>query len=278
MQTVTSKDGTIIAFDQKGQGPTLILIMGALGFRSHVMLWELVDLLAPHFTVINYDRRGRGDSTDTQPYAVQREIEDIEALIDQAGGTAYLYGLSSGAVLALEAANKLPTKVTKVVMYEPPFIVDDSRPPAPSDYVEQLNAATATGKPGDAVEIFMTKALLIPKEFVDQMRSAPMGQAFPEGVKPPEWAEMEAVEHTLAYDGMIMGEMMSGKPLPRGKWASANAEILVVTGGNSEPFFHTGAKAAVAELPNTTHRILEGQDHAVAPSAIAPLLIEFMAG
>lgn len=275
MQTVTSKDGTTIAFDQKGHGPTLILITGALGFRSHPIMWELVDLLAPHFTVINYDRRGRGDSTDTQPYAVQREVEDIEALIDQAGSPAYLYGLSSGAVLALEAASKLPAKVTKVVMYEPPLIIDDSRPPVPSDYVEQLNAATAAGKPGDAVEIFMTKAILIPAEFVAQMRTMPMGDVFEEGVTPPEWAEMESVAHTLAYDGMIMGSLMSGKPLPGGKWDSTAAETLVVTGGNSDAFFHNGAKALVADLPNARHRILEGQDHAVSPAAIAPLLVEF---
>lgn len=275
MQTVTSKDGTTIAFDQKGHGPTLILITGALGFRLHPVMWELVDLLAPHFTVINYDRRGRGDSTDTQPYAVQREVEDIEALIDQVGSPAYLYGLSSGAMLALEAASKLPTKVTKVVMYEPPLIIDDSRPPVPSDYVEQLKAATAAGKPGDAVEIFMTKAILIPAEFVTQMRTMPMGEVFEEGVTPPEWAEMESVAHTLAYDGMIMGSLMSGKPLPGGKWASTAAETLVVTGGNSEAFFHNGAKALVADLPNARHRILEGQDHAVSPAAIAPLLVEF---
>lgn len=272
MKTVTSKDGTAIAFDQEGQGMPLILVTGALGTRADN---DLVPLLAPHFTVINYDRRGRGDSGDTPPYAVQREVEDIEALIDQAGGTAYLYGISSGAVLALEAASKLPAKVKKVVMYEPPFIIDDSRLPAPADYVEQLEAAIAAGKPGDAVEIFMIKAVGIPPEFVAQMRHTPPSELFDSEMKPPEWAEMEKVAHTLAYDGRIMGDMMQGKPLPAGKWSAVTMPVLVITGGNSEPFFHDGAKALVKDLPNAKHRILEGQDHAVAPTALAPMLSDF---
>jgi hypothetical protein len=147
---------------------------------------------------------------------------------------------------------------------------------APSDYVEQLNNAIAAGRPGDAVEIFMTKAILIPTEFVAQMRNAPVSEVFGDdvGMKPPEWADMEKVAHTLAYDGMIMGDTMSGKPLPAGKWATNISPTLVITGGNSEGFFHSGAKALVANLPNAQHRILEGQDHAVSPAALAPLLIE----
>jgi pimeloyl-ACP methyl ester carboxylesterase len=238
---------------------------------------QLSELLSKYFAVIDYDRRGRGDSGDTPPYSVQREVEDLEALIDAAGGSAFLYGLSSGAVLALETASRLPGKIKKLAMYEPPFIVDDSRPPVPKDYVEQLNAAIAADRPGDAVEIFMTKAILIPPEFVSQMRSAPMSESFDEetAVKPPEWVEMEKVAHTLAYDGMIMGDTMSGKPLPSKKWFSNNAPTLVITGGNSEPFFHEGARALVADLPRAEHRILEGQDHAVSPEALAPLLVEF---
>src|SRR5262245_61970387 len=129
MNKVTSKDGTPIAYDRLGDGPPVILVAGALGVRSHPIVAQLADRLAPHFTVFNYDRRGKGDSGDTPPYAVEREIEDIDALIDEAGGSAYLYGLSSGAVLALEAANRLPNKVKKLAMYEPPFIVDNTRPP-----------------------------------------------------------------------------------------------------------------------------------------------------
>jgi len=161
MKTVTSKDGTTIAFDQLGKGPALILVNGALGTRSHAAPDSLAGILSKQFTAIDYDRRGRGDSNDTLPYSVQREIEDIEALIEEFGGSAFLFGNSSGAILALEAARAMPNKVKKLALYEPPFIIDDSRPPLPEDYVEQLNAATAAGRPGDAVEIFMTKALLI---------------------------------------------------------------------------------------------------------------------
>lgn len=275
MNKVISKDGTVIAFDQSGKGPALILVVGALGTRSDP---ALVAALAPHFTVFNHDRRGRGNSGDTPPYAVKREVEDIEALIDEAGGSALLCGFSSGAVLALEAASQLPTKVKKLALYEPPFIIDDSRPPVPEDYVEQLNAAIAAGRPGDAVEIFMTKAILLPAEFVAQMRNTPVSDLFDGEMKPPEWAEMEKVAHTLAYDGTIMGDTMSGKPLPARKWASATSPTLVITGEKSEGFFHDGAKALVDDLPSAKHRILEGQDHAVSPEALAPVLVEFFAG
>jgi pimeloyl-ACP methyl ester carboxylesterase len=274
---VTSKDGTTIAFDQVGQGPPLILVTGALGTRSHAAPNSLADRLSGSFTVIDFDRRGRGDSGDTPPYAVQREIEDVEALVDAAGGSAFLFGNSSGGILALEAARALPSKVKKLALFEPPFILDDSRPPLPDDYVEQLNAATAAGRPGEAVEIFMTKAMLIPPEFVAMMRNAPAGQSMGAegGAQPPAWAEMEKVAHTLAYDGLIVRDFVAGKPLPPRRWAAVTAPALVIVGGNSEPFFHAGAQALVDDLPNARRRILEGQDHAVAPAALAPILIEF---
>jgi len=277
MRTVASKDGTTIAFDQLGDGPAAILVTGALGTRSHAMPDSLAHSLSKRFTAIEYDRRGRGDSGDTLPYAVQREIEDIEAMIDAAGGSAFLFGNSSGAILALEAARVLPNKVKKLALYEPPFIIDDSRPPLPKDYVEQLNTAIAAGRPGDAVEIFMTKALLIPPEFVTMMRTAPMSQTFDDdtGAKPPEWADMEKVAHTLAYDGMIVKDFLAGKPLPPKRWASFTAPTLVIVGGNSEPFFHDGAQALVNHMPNAQRRILEGQDHAVSPAVLAPVLTEF---
>ena len=266
MKTVVSRDGTPIAFDRSGQGPAVILVTGALGVRSHPMMADLAAALAPHYTVINYDRRGRGDSGDTPPYAVEREVEDIDALIDEAGGTAFLYGLSSGAVLALEAATKLPTKVTKLALYEPPFIVDDSRPPLPEDYVQQLNELIAADRRGDAVEFFMTRAVGVPTEYLAPMQSDPM------------WKEFEAVAHTLAYDGTVMGDTMSGRPLPARRWATATSTTLVISGGNSEAFFHHGAQALVDALPDAKHRVLEGQDHAVAPEALAPVLRKFFAG
>lgn len=266
MKKITSKDGTSIAFDQSGQGPALILVGGALGVRSHPMFAQLVELLTPHFTVFNYDRRGRGNSGDTPPYAVEREVEDIEALIDEAGRSAFVYGISSGAVLALEAASRLPAKVEKLALYEPPFILNDSRPPLPGDYVVQLNEAVAAGRRGEAVEIFMTKAILLSDEYLALMR------------EDPSWAEMEAVAHTIAYDGMIMGDTMSGKPLSSEKkkqWASASMPTSVIVGGNSEAFFHDAAQAVVKILVKAEYHILEGQDHAVASEALAPVLVKF---
>src|SRR5438067_1305726 len=191
MKELISKDGTTIAFDQLGEGPAAILVSPALGDRSGN--GPLAALLAPHFTVFNYDRRGRGDSGDTQPYAVEREIEDIEALIKEAGGSAFAYGWSSGAALALEAAVR-GLAITKLALFEPPFIVDDSRPPLPQDYVTRLTELVSAGRRGDAVEFFMTAGVGIPAEFVAQMRNDPM------------WPAMEALAHTLPYDGAIMGD------------------------------------------------------------------------
>jgi pimeloyl-ACP methyl ester carboxylesterase len=274
MKTATSKDGTKIAYDQAGSGPALIMVTGALGTRGAK---NFVDPLSQHFTVIDYDRRGRGDSGDTSPYAVEREIEDIAALIDAVGGKAYLYGMSSGAILSLEAARVLEGKISKIALYEPPFIIDDSRPPLPPDYVEQLNNAVAEGRRGDAVEIFMTKALLIPAEFVVQMRSY-VGDTheYAEGVKPPDWSDMEKVAHTLAYDGLIARDYLAGKPLPPQRWAGITAPTTVIVGGNSESFFHDGAKALAADMPNAQYHVLEGQDHAVSPAALTPALIKFL--
>src|SRR5258708_30163303 len=247
MSQVTSKDGTTIAFDQSGTGPAVILVSGALGIRSHPIMAGLAECLASHFTVFNYDRRGRGESADTAPYAVEREIEDIEALIDNAGGSAFLYGLSSGAALVLEAANKLPNKVKKLALYEPPYIVDDSFPAVPDDYVQQLNKATSEDRPGDAVEIFMTQALHLPPEYLVPMRNDPM------------WALMVSAEHTLVYDAAVMGDTQRGKQLPPKRWLSATSPTLVITGENSPAFFHNAAKALVDILPNPQHPILPGQ-------------------
>jgi pimeloyl-ACP methyl ester carboxylesterase len=276
MKTVTSKDGTTIAYDQVGAGQPVILVTGALGRRSgEPMADPLIAALAKHFTVIDYDRRGRGDSTDTPPYAVEREIEDLAALIDAVGGAAYLYGLSSGAILALETAAKFPQKVKKLALFEPPFIQDDSRPPIPANYVEHLNQLVAEGRRGDAVQYFMTDAMLIPAEFVTQMRNMPAGMEFEGGAKAPDWSDMEQVAHTLAYDGLIGRPYMAGKPVSTSHWAAAGMPTLVMTGGMSEPFFHDAAKTLVRGLPDARHHILEGQNHAVSPLALAPLLVEF---
>jgi pimeloyl-ACP methyl ester carboxylesterase len=267
MKKVRSKDGTTIAFDQSGQGPVIILVGGALTDR--LVTTQLAALLAPHFTVINYDRRGRGDSGDTKPYAVEREIEDIEALIDEAGGSAFVFGHSSGAVLALEATGKLPTRIKKQALYEPPFIVDDSRPPVPEDFATHVAGLVSAGRRGDAVEFFMTRAVGVPAEFVAYMKEDPM------------WAAMEEIAHTLTYDGIIMGDTQSGKPLPVRRWISVTAPTLVMDGGESPPWLRNAAQALTRILPNAQYRTLKGQDHSVAvmaPEALVPVLEEFFVG
>ena len=264
MQTVISKDGTTIAFDQIGKGPTVILIDSALADRSICV--KLARLLAEEFTVINYDRRGRGDSGDTQPYAVEREVEDIEALMDAAGGSAFIFGSSSGAVLALEAARKLPAKVKKQVLYEPPFIVDDSRSPLPADFVEQIKELLASEKRSETLRLFFSKAMGIPGIFITLMRLM------------PSWSKSRAVAHTLPYDLMIMGDTQRGKPLPASRWAPAVMPTLVLTGGKSEAFFHTGGDALVEVLPNARHRILKDQHHGsvvMSPNVVASEIAQF---
>ncbi len=264
MRTVRSSDGTAIAFDRSGQGPALILVTGAIAARSDAA--SLAAHLSPHFSVFAYDRRGRGESGDTAPYAVEREVEDLDALINEAGGSAFVFGHSSGAVLALEAARLLPTKITKLAVYEPPFIVDDSRPPVPENYVTRLTELISSGRRGEAVEYYMTRALRVPVEEVAHMQNAPM------------WEAMEAVAHTLVYDGTIMGDTMHGSLEPLRKWASVTMPTLVMDGGKSPAFMHSGAQALTDTLPNAQHRHFPDQDHGVADDVLVPVLVEFFKG
>ena len=262
MKKVYSKDGTPIAFDQTGQGPAIILVGGALSNRSAAV--PLASLLAPHFTAFGYDRRGRGDSGDTAPYAVEREVEDMDALINEAGGSAFAFGVSSGAVLALQAAAR-GLAITRLALFEPPFIVDDSRPPVPKDYVAQINDRVSAGRRGDAVEYFMKEAVGVPDDIIGQMRGMPM------------WAEMEQVAHTLAYDGKIMGDTMAGNSLQAKQWASVTIPTLVIDGGASPAWMRNTARALADILPHAQYHTLEGQMHNADPAAIAPILIDFFA-
>lgn len=263
MTTVTSKDGTTIAFDGSGEGPALVLVGGALSDRSGAA--PLAEVLAPRFTVFAYDRRGRGESDDTAPYAVEREIEDLEAVVAEAGGSAFVFGHSSGAALALEAAARsLP--VTKLALYEPPFIVDDGHEPLPDDYVERLTDLAASGRRGDAVEYFLTSGPGVPPEVVAGMRNEPF------------WPAMEKIAHTLAYDGAVMGDLMSGRPLPADRWASMAIPTLVLDGDQSPAWARNSVGALAEVLPNAERRTLEGQDHGAAPEVLAPALVEFFIG
>ncbi|WP_220503609.1 alpha/beta fold hydrolase [Microbispora sp. H13382] len=259
MSTVTSADGTPIAFDRVGGGPPVVLVGGALRHRACDPVAErLAAILAPSFTVIRYDRRGRGGSGDTAPYAVAREIEDIEALVAEAGGAAAVCGFSSGAVLALDAARRLPG-ITRLAVVEPPFVVDDSRPPLPQDYLPRLAALLAAGRRGDAVEFFLTRAADVPAERVALHRRS------------PAWPVFEAAAHTLVYDGAVMGATMSGAPLPAHRWACVTAPVLVTGRAGGPAFLRGAARALAGVLPCARLRLLAGaagrRDH---PETVPP--------
>ncbi len=261
MKTISSKDGTTIAFDQSGRGPAVILVDGALQYRAFDQgMAPLADLLAKDFTVLHYDRRGRGDSMDTQPYALEREIEDIEALIAEAGGSAFLYGISSGAALAFEAALALGSKVKKLVMYEAPYNDDDTARKAWKKYRKQLKELVAAGRAGDAVGLFMM-LVGMPADQLEGMRQHPM------------WPLWEAVGLTLAYDAAALGEDGS---IPAQRAAKLTVPTLVMDGGSGEwSFMYNTAVRLAKTIPDGQHCTLEGQTHEVDPEALAPMLIEF---
>jgi pimeloyl-ACP methyl ester carboxylesterase len=264
MRTVTSKDGTTIAYDQWGQGPAVILVSGALQYRAFGQgMVELAELLAPYFTVIFYDRRGRGDSTDntdTLSRVLEREVEDIEALIDEADGSVSLYGISSGGALAMEAAIALPKKVKKLAVYEIPYNDDEAARQSWKNYVTQLRELLDAGRKGDAVGLFM---MLVgaSAEQVGEIRQTPM------------WPLWESIGQTLAYDHIAdLGEDAS---VPVERAAMVRVPTLVINGSASFPFMHPTAIALANAIPHAQHRTLEGQTHEVSAEALVPVLIEF---
>jgi pimeloyl-ACP methyl ester carboxylesterase len=261
VEKVRSKDGTEIAYDRVGDGPALVLVGAAWNDRMSAV--PLAELLAGEFTAYTYDRRGRGDSGDIAPYAVEREIEDLTAVIETAGGSAYAFGVSSGASLALEAAAG-GAPISKLAMYEPPYIVDDSRPPIPDDYVEHLDQLASEGKRNEILRYFMTAAAGMPAEMAEQMAGSPMAQA------------MEPLAHTVAYDGRVMLRGgMNGKPLPKRWTGTVTVPALVMDGGASPAWMRNAARALVSILPDVQYRTLEGQDHAAPPDVLAPELEDF---
>ncbi|WSF37465.1 alpha/beta hydrolase [Streptomyces sp. NBC_01351] len=260
MDKVFSADGTTIAYEQRGSGPAVVLVGGAFMTRGDSA--ALAALLAEHFTVFTYDRRGRGDSGDGPVYDVQREVEDLDAVIGHAGGEAMVFGMSSGAVLALEAAAR-GSAVSRLALYEPPFVTDDSRAPLPADYVAHLTELVEREAYGDAVAYFMTAAVGLPAEVVNGMRQAPF------------WAGMETTARTLPYDGMVMGDTMSGRPLPADRWQSVTVPVLVGSGDAGAPHMLSGARELAALADNFALRVFPGQEHNIDPTRIAPALTDF---
>ena len=259
MQTVTSNDGTTIAYDRLGDGPTtVILVTGAMVARADNA--RLAELLSERFTVINYDRRGRGDSGDTPPGGLEREIEDLAALIAEAGGSACLYGISSGGALVLEAAaSGLP--VRKLAVYEIPYNNDEEQQERGRQYAADVTEAVAAGRRGDAVELFMG-LVGMPPTLIDGMRHA------------PQWPAMEAIAPTLPYDAEALG-YASGGTLPEEKIASINVPALVLDGGATFPFIREVAPRIAKTLPNAQYATLDDQTHDVSPDVLAPVLAKF---
>jgi pimeloyl-ACP methyl ester carboxylesterase len=258
METTPSADGTPIAFEREGDGPALVLVVGAFCDRSTSE--TLATLLAPHFTVLRYDRRGRGSSGDTAPYAVEREIEDLEAVAAAAGEQPVVFGHSSGAVLALEAViNGLPA--TKLVAYEPPYIVEGTRD-RPARLAERVSQLLAADERSEAAELFMLEGPGSPPEVVTRMMGAPM------------WSRFEALAHTLPYDLAIVGDQQ----VPAVRLATIAVPTLVLSGAASPQWARQAVEAVAAAVPHSEHRVLEGQTHNVADDVLAPVLTSFFLG
>ncbi|HLU70756.1 MAG TPA: alpha/beta hydrolase [Nonomuraea sp.] len=256
----TSSDGTTIAFDRLGSGPAVVLVQGAFTDRTHPTWAGLAEILKSKYTVYNYDRRGRGESGDTPPYSVDREVEDLEAIIKEAGGSAAVVGGSSGAGLALRAAAR-GLSITKLVLWEPPYHVGDARPPLPDDFEQQLSGLVAEDRRGDAAVLFMTAAADIPDEMAAEMRGAPY------------WPEVERVAHTLSYEIAVMGP---GNKMPA-ELKDITVPTLVLTGGDSAPWMGVAAKAVSETVPGGKLGVLAGQTHEVDHAVLAPAVDEFLA-
>jgi hypothetical protein len=259
MEKVTSADGTAIAFDRLGTGPAVVLVCG--GSVDRMSNAPLAALLAEHFTVYNYDRRGRGDSGDAAVYAVEREFEDLDAIFAAAGGSACLYGTSSGAALALLAtASGRP--VERLALWEPPYILEGGRPRPPANTADIFRDFVAAGRRDAAAEFFMAEVVGLPAEFVAMAKASPW------------WPAQEAIAHTLAYDATVMGDYS----VPVDAVRQVTVPTRVLTGGASWPWMVEGNQAVVAELADGSHRTLDGQEHNVDPAVMARALKEFFGG
>lgn len=258
--TVMSRDGTGIAVDRYGSGPSIVLVGGA--FTDRRALAALAQALAPYFTVLAYDRRGRGGSGDTPPYAPAREIEDLAAVIAVADGPACVFGHSSGAGLAVLAAAG-GAAISRLAVYEAPYMVDQGDPLPPADLAARITELSSSGRRREAVEFWMKDTIRLPAEAIDQMRQSPI------------WPGMEAIVHTAAYDAAIMADQERGEPLPAA-WASqVTIPVLIMDGENSPPWQHRSMDALAELLPDTRRHTFPGADHGVPPDVLAPVLRAF---
>lgn len=257
--TVTSADGTGIIFDRSGEGPAVVLVQGALMGRADPVMSGIAAGLSRWFTVFSYDRRGHGDSGDTRPYAVEREAEDMAALVAAAGGSAAVFGGSSGAGLAARAAVRNPA-ITRLALWEPPYHVDDTAPRLPDDLAAQLDGLVSAGR----------RRRRSSSSWCGRPRPA---RRTSRGCDQPFWPAMEASAQTLAYEAFVMGP---DNMLPASLLAGLTQPTLVLNGGDSPPWMRRTGEAVAGAIPGAVHRVLEGQAHYVAPEAIVPELLEFL--
>jgi pimeloyl-ACP methyl ester carboxylesterase len=257
---VISQDGTAIAYSSTGDGPALIYVHGATQFRAiSDASMKFPQLLSDRFNVLTYDRRGRGESGDTKPYAPEREYEDLAALIQACGGGSCVFGESSGAILALEAA-RAGVDIRAIVCYEPPFRIDGSMAPVASDVLDRFNAFIDAGDRAAAFTLFMVECVGLPAD----MAAGVIDQPF--------WPAFESVVPTIAYDLQVTGAGQAGDPAWLQRYASVKTPVHVVTGGDSEAYMQFGADALVDVLPNAVRVTLPGLTHQYDPDTVAPVL------
>lgn len=263
MERVISKDGTPIAFDRFGSGPALILVDGAMCSRGFGPMPPLAKALASEFTVYHYDRRGRGDSGDGSTYDVQREIEDLDAVVQKAGGAAMVFGISSGAALAAEAARQL-RGIRRLALYEAPYVIDSTHAPLPATFIADIKALVAANRRGAAVGKFM-RYVGTPAIAVFIMSLLPM------------WKKLTTIAHTLPNDLEIIAPHHRSEPFPDGKWATITIPALVMAGGKSPAYMQNSMRAWAQALPNAVHQTLAGQTHMVKQDVLLPELVNFFA-
>ncbi|HUQ87770.1 MAG TPA: alpha/beta hydrolase [Vicinamibacterales bacterium] len=263
MEKVISKDGTPIAVDRRGSGPALILVDGAMCSRGFGPMPPLAKQLASQFTVYHYDRRGRGDSGDALTYDIQREIEDLDAVLQHAGGSAMVFGISSGAALAGEAVREL-RGIRRLAVFEAPYVVDNTHEPLPPNFIADTKAFVASGNRSAAVKKFM--------RYVGTPAIAVFGMSLL-----PFWKKFTSIAHTLAYDLELIARHHQGTPFPEEKWLKVTVPVLVMSGGKSPAWMQNAMKAWARAFPNAIHQTLAGQTHMVKQEILAPALIEFFA-
>lgn len=256
-QRVRSADGTMIAFERVGQGPALVLVTGALTDRT--VTRPVAAALAPNFTVYAYDRRGRGSSGDTAPYSAEREVEDLGAVIGAAGGSALVFGHSSGAVLALEAAAR-GLAITKLAAYEPPYLTDASRRRPADDFADRLAALVAADRRAETIRLFWAEGPGFDAKTIALMEASPM------------WPGLLALAHTVPYDVALCGP---GMRMPAGRMAAIRIPVLLLDGGLSADWARHAMKALAGTIPGARRVTLDGQGHGAADDVLVPVLTEF---